>query len=283
MNPEVNIARKWYRWSWISPLLTIPSVVLLVLIDPGFKLICGGIWRNCALGLRFVVTGLIAILGSALWHLVLLNPALNKQREFGRWHGLQTLLMAGIRTVIPVAFLIFGCALGEGSYYIFGSTVGEDIYYYFFLFSIPVLVVVWLLGTLWGQGQAARGDCALMRWTGHGAGLPLPIGTEQSVSVSDLEPLIHEESIHRTAYNQGLSFREQGKLDEAVIVFHGLLDSSATTELKSMVAKELEGITGTNVSQEAELLVGIIRFSRNTEQRRMALARLENLGLVESL
>ena len=49
------------------------------------------------------------------------------------------------------------------------------------------------------------------------------------------------------------------------------------------VAKELEGITGTNVSQEAEVLVGIIRFSRNTEQRRMALARLENLGLVESL
>src|SRR4030067_3714837 len=117
MNPEVLIARKWYRWLWLSPLLTIPSAVLLVSIDPGFQLICGGICLNCALGLRFLVTGLIAILGSALWHLVLLNPALNKQSKFVRWHGLHTLLMAGVRIVIPVAFFFFGFGLREGLYY----------------------------------------------------------------------------------------------------------------------------------------------------------------------
>ena len=145
MNPQILTSKKWYRWLWLSPLLTIPSVVFLVFNDLGHELICGGNRRDCDYGLAFMVTGLTAILGSALWHLVLLVPALNRQSEFVRWHGRQALLLAGIRTAVPVAFLIYDFV--EGGY-------GESV-----LWSIPALIAVWLFGTLWGQGQAARGDC----------------------------------------------------------------------------------------------------------------------------
>jgi hypothetical protein len=266
MNPEVLTAKKWYRWLWLSPLLTIPSVVFLIFNEPGYELICR---RNCDYALAFLVTGLIAILGSALWHLVLLAPALNKQSEFVRWHGRQALLLAGVRTAVPVAFLIYDFV--EGGY-------GESV-----LWSIPVLIAVWLFGTLWGQGQAARGDCALMRWTGHGAGLPLPTGTAKPTAAPGLGPLSHERLEYRTAYYQGLSLREQGKSDEAIRVFHRLVVSDATPELKARVAEELKQIGDTDENLTADVLVATFRFSHEPEQRRMALAGLERLGLVEPL
>jgi len=163
MNPEVLTAKKWYRWLWLSPLLTIPTFVFCFVFftEPVLDLICERNSRNC----DYYLTGsVIAILGSALWHLILLVPALNKQSEFVRWHGRQALLLAGIRTAIPVAFMIRAHIVDP-----WNVLCG-------LLSSIPVLIAIWLFGTLWGQWQAARGDCALMRWTGHGAGLPVFAG-----------------------------------------------------------------------------------------------------------
>jgi hypothetical protein len=37
------------------------------------------------------------------------------------------------------------------------------------LLFIPVQIAVWFGGTLWGQLQAARGNCSLMRWLGQEA------------------------------------------------------------------------------------------------------------------
>jgi len=269
MNSEVLTAKKWYRWLWFSPLLTIPTLVFLVLYDLGYELICRGNWQRCDHDLAYLVTGLIAISGSALWHLVLLNPALNKQNGFVRWHGRQALLLAGIRTAVPVAFLIYDYV--EGGY--------GDI----MLWSIPVLIVVWLFGTLWGQGQAKRGDCALMRWTGHAAGLPLPVGAEKPTVAPVIGSLIHEKPDHRTAYYQGLSLREQDKPVEAARVFQTLLVSDATPELRIRVAEELKRIGGADENLSVDVLVAIFRFSHDLEQRRLALAELERLGLVEPL
>jgi hypothetical protein len=104
------------------------------------------------------VPALIAVLGSALWHLILLLPALNKESEFVRWHGRQALLLAGVRTVVPLVLGgVFGFELDWwGGYYEFRA-----------LSSVPILVLVWFFGTLWGQRQATRGDCSLMRWLGR--------------------------------------------------------------------------------------------------------------------
>jgi len=186
---EERKARNWYWWLWLSPLVTIPTLTILMLIfslfyDPGRKLIC------------------IAVLGSALWHLILLFPALNKKSEFVRWHGRQALFLAGVRTAVP---LVFGLVFGA-----------EDEA----LLFIPVLIAVWFFGTLWGQLQAARGKCSLMRWFGRAEALPSRVRAEEPAQARKLD---------------------------------------------------------------SEALVDIIRYSRDPEQRRKALAELEKLGMVEPL
>ena len=94
-----------------------------------------------------------AVLISALWHLTLLKPAQNEDSAFVRWHGKQALALAGLRTAIPLFFAVF---------------------YDLDLVFIPILIAVWFFGNLWGQNQAARGNCSLARWLGHEDELPGP-------------------------------------------------------------------------------------------------------------
>ena len=146
---ERKKARDWYWWLWLSPLFTIPTLGFFLSQGIGYDLVCRWGWQTCDWGLAGRVTILIAVLGSALWHLVLLRPIRNKESLLVRWHGRQALLLAGVRTVVPLGF---------------GLAFGDD---YGALLFIPVQLVVWFGGTLWGQLQAARGDCSLARWFGQ--------------------------------------------------------------------------------------------------------------------
>jgi hypothetical protein len=167
---ELQTARKWYRWLWLSPILTVPTLLILyLLVDPlAFDLICPQGYLSCIddYHRKFLITAPVAVMGSALWHLVLLTPTLNKQYLFVRWHGRQALLLAGLRTAIPLASIFI---LGEGEAF----------------FSLIIMIPVWLFGTLWGQRQAASGDCSLMRWTGKADSLP--------GSPEEIESYEHEE------------------------------------------------------------------------------------------
>jgi uncharacterized membrane protein len=145
---ELQRAANWYRWLWLSPFVTIPTLVYIYMDS----------WD---LGL--------AILGSALWHLILLVPSFDKNSEFVRWHGRQALLLAGLRTIIPLSLAL-----------IYGETGA--------MISILILIAIWLGGTLWGQGQAKRGDCSLMRWFGREEALPRPEIKQESISASELAP-----------------------------------------------------------------------------------------------
>ena len=129
---EKRTARNWYWWLWLSPLVTVLSLAWLATLyqEP--------------------VATPLSVLGSSLWHLILLVPTFNRKSEFVRWHGRQALLLAGVRTVVPLGFVLA-----------FGSS-GPLL-----LLAIPILVVVWLAGTLRGQIQAARGLCWLMRRFGR--------------------------------------------------------------------------------------------------------------------
>ena len=145
-------ARNWYWWLWLSPLLTAPTLGLLYgLISellwaltgpqrPGSGAVAGIIIERAAI--------LVAVLGSALWHLVLLIPARDKEYVFVRWHGRQALLLAGVRTAVPT---VLGLLIGG-----YGPLV-----------AIPILLAVWFGGTLWGQLQAKDGKCSLARWFGQ--------------------------------------------------------------------------------------------------------------------
>lgn len=159
---QIPEARKWYRWLWWSPLLTIPTLLLVYFINPGYALVCGSSDENCTWWVVPQVTNIIAVVVSAMWHLILLKPALDKERPFVRWHGRQALLLAGVRTAIPLSIAV-----------IFTDE-------YALLNSIPFLIVVWFFGTIWGQRQAARGDCSILRWftrqdkEGKGGGMQIP-------------------------------------------------------------------------------------------------------------
>ena len=62
-------------------------------------------------------------------------------------------------------------------------------------FGILILSVIFIGGNLWGQGQARRGDCSLMRWMGHGVGLPLPVaGGEPSTELRSAQLPVDPES-----------------------------------------------------------------------------------------
>ena len=153
-----NRASTWYLWMWLSPFLTIPTLVFIYLNlqSMSYDLICPNGYSNCNYDLVFKVEVLAALLGSSMWHLVLLIPSLDRKEEFVRWHGRQMFILAGIRTAVPVILVL---AIGD-----FPSL----------LISMVALIIVWLAGNLWGQNQAKRGDCSLMRWTGREELLPGP-------------------------------------------------------------------------------------------------------------
>jgi len=173
---EKRTARNWYWWLWLSPLITVPSLILLTLFiiffyDPGAELVCGGNWRNCNHAMAGRIDILIIVFASALCHLILLIPASNKKNPFVRWHGRQALLLAGLRTAVPLAFgLIFGF---------------DDVTLGF----IPVLIAVWFFGTLWGQLQAARGKCTLMHWFGQAEALPTRKPVAKSAQIVKPKPV----------------------------------------------------------------------------------------------
>ena len=148
---EKRKATEWYRWLWLSPPVTVLKAIFLYLqiYDPVFDLVCPGGYRNCDWEIAERIAILIALVGSALWHLILLFPALDKKSQFVRWHGRQALLLAGVRTAVPIAMIM----LIE--------------FYGGLLVAILLLIPIWFAGTLWGQSQAKRGDCSLARWFGR--------------------------------------------------------------------------------------------------------------------
>ncbi len=144
---EIKTARNWYWWLWLSPLVTIPTLLLLAIsgIEYLFEPLVGYIFSHA-----------ILVLLSGLWHLILLVPALNKTSPFIGWHGRQALILAGIRTAVPISMVL----LTQDEYGV--------------LYAIPILLIIWFFGTLWGQLQAIRGECSLMRWFGREDLLPSP-------------------------------------------------------------------------------------------------------------
>jgi len=129
---KYNNAKDVYVWLWLSPLLTIPTLLAIISWNPGYEYF-----------FQTRISIIIGVMGSALWHLNLLNPAFKGDSSFIRWHGRQALVLAGLRTLIPLGFGFF-----------FGDELG-------FFCTIPLLIGIWFLGTYMGQQQAKRGECTL--------------------------------------------------------------------------------------------------------------------------
>ncbi len=190
---EKQIAKGAYRWLWISPFLTVPTYFFLSAVgfDEG-----------------------IAILLSALWHLLLLQYINNKEGDFVRWHGLQAALIAGIRTLIPILFLIIN---GSG----FGFV------------SILLLIIVWAIATPWGNKQAERGDCTLAKWMGNTVTPPLDDSAE--------EPDQATPQNHNLSSNQAITTEinmSENKSEKPDVILKDILNGLQSDE----IAKRLNAI-----------------------------------------
>jgi hypothetical protein len=107
-----------------------------------------------------------------------------------------------VRTIVPLGFgLAFGFDYGA-------------------LLFIPVQLVVWFGGTLWGQLQPARGTCSLARWLG-----------------------------------------------QEVLPARGEADQDVRARKR----------------EKTQALIQIVRFSRDPEERKQAIAELSRRGMVEAL
>jgi len=149
MEAEIKKARNWYWWLWLSPLLTIPTWVAVLIIQPDYDILCAGPGR-CDYSLSEQVSLIVAVIISSLWHLILLKPISDKSKPFIRWHGQQALTLAGLRTSAALFFAA-----------VFGFDWG-------FLLAFPTLIFIWFLGTIIGQYQASKGRCSLAGWLGRG-------------------------------------------------------------------------------------------------------------------
>jgi hypothetical protein len=263
--PEENKeAIKRYRWLWLSPLLTIPTAIFIFweVFDWVATLFCSGHYWDCRYSTVDMISYGFAILGSALWHLVLLNPTRDNRRVLVRWHRRQALALAGLRTVVP--FLTLSSA------YLWGDSPETSL-----LFAISILSLIWLFGTLWGQNQAARGECSLARWLGRADELPpkpakAPMFEKESVL--ELSEFTRERLVEVIRFSDDQQLRKDvmQKYHEGSFVAQVFFDAQGTPETSASVPK-------------IDVLLQTIRNSPNKQKRDAAFAELDRLGIVGML
>ena len=86
-----------------------------------------------------------------------------------------------------------------------------------------ILIALWLVGNLWGRGQAAAGECSLMRWAGH---TPSP-----SLRVTPTLHAAHD------ALAWGDTLQHQGRSAEANRAYRKILVSQAAPATKALAAE----------------------------------------------
>ena len=172
---EEQTARNWYGWLWLSPLITIPTFFVLARFvfwqgPQSLTMIV-----DYRLGRRAYILG---SLGSSLWHLILLVPALNKKSEFVRWHGRQALLLAGVQSAL---------SLGWGLISLFKWFTQTGFPGYLDFCAGPTVIGIWFGSTLWSYLEAYRGECSLMRSFGRAEAQPARMRAAASAQEAEAE------------------------------------------------------------------------------------------------
>lgn len=96
---EERLAKAAYNWLRVSPFVTILTLFFVYNFNIA-SLFCNVL--VCDYNTTDMLNLAFGVLGSALWHLILLQYVNNKDSEFVRKHGRQALVYAGIRTAVPL-------------------------------------------------------------------------------------------------------------------------------------------------------------------------------------
>lgn len=246
LRKEIKAAQNWYRWLWLSPLFTLPT--LFYISNSSYKI------DNILI--------LKGILVSSLWHLILLIPASNLRSDFICWHGRQALLLAGLRTIVPLGFLLLYELIDNGN---------------LIALCVLILILIWLFGNLWGQDQAKRGDCSLMRWVGRGEVL---LQYQNALTESEIMPGKSPEEFEISEEIGALldTIRFNTNREERGIALERLRQFYETVVT---AFEDPRSFTGTRKSdKQAQALVKIIRYSKDKGDRKMALKLLVDRDLM---
>ncbi|MBM3123567.1 MAG: hypothetical protein FJZ87_00670 [Chloroflexi bacterium] len=214
-SPEIRLARAAYGWLRISPLLTGFTFFLIWGMDPG-GFVCGEI--DCAYGDSLYFSLLAAVLGSALWHLILLQYLNHKTSQFVRKHGRSALLLAGFRTSVPLGLLILDF-LADANGLLLGCT------------AIPILILLWAVNTTSGYKDINRE-----------LGLPPSAGKETGSKESP--ELLPQTAISHPSSNSNAIDRSASKQapEETLTRILNDLDHESNT-VRRQALEELESLT----------------------------------------
>ncbi|MBI5823464.1 MAG: hypothetical protein HZB18_05500 [Chloroflexi bacterium] len=135
---EEQRAKAAYNWLRASPILTVSTFLLIAGMDFASYL-CNG---TCSYKTTSAINYMLGILFSALWHLLLLQYANDRESEFVRKHGRRALASAGIRTAVPLGAALVDYSVGAGGLLA--------------CWSIPVLIILWGGNTKTGLQEIAK-------------------------------------------------------------------------------------------------------------------------------
>jgi hypothetical protein len=113
LEQELSLAKAPYNWLRVSPIVTIATLFFVASFGIG-SAVCYGDLFSCSSDDEMYINIGVGILVSAIWHLLLLQYANNKDSEFIRIHGRRALTFAGIRTAIAILIIVFDWILGTG-------------------------------------------------------------------------------------------------------------------------------------------------------------------------
>ncbi|MBN8657832.1 MAG: hypothetical protein J0M11_19020, partial [Anaerolineae bacterium] len=130
LEKELSLAKAPYNWLRVSPIVTIATLFFVASFGIG-SAVCYGDLFSCSSDDEMYINIGVGILVSAIWHLLLLQYANNKDSEFIRIHGRRALTFAGIRTAIAILIIVFDWILGTG-----GALICP---------GIAILLVVWAI------------------------------------------------------------------------------------------------------------------------------------------
>ena len=110
-NTEDRLAKAAYNWLKVSPVVTITTLFIIVVSDIG-NWICDQSALVCDYDSRTYINFAIGVIGSSLWHLILLQYVNNEKSDFVRRHGRRALIQAGIRTGAAIFAVALDWAAG---------------------------------------------------------------------------------------------------------------------------------------------------------------------------
>lgn len=202
---EIRLASGAYTWLTASPLLTIPTLFFIFSLSPGWA-VCANLPIECSYN-GDAISLVFGVIGSGLWHLLLLQYANNKESAFVREHGRKALIQAGIRT--GIAF--FGV--------LFDGLVGAE--------GVFACVVVIVLLLIWGVNATQS-----RRWV-QGDNPPTP-ARPVAPPIIENQPLIQP-----TQNMLDTVFEDLGSEDD-VVVLKAINKLGGFTESNEAILKRLE-------------------------------------------